>query len=141
MIETLPDTAKPRVAEWFDKRKAGGRFGWKELILHLKETFADKKAWQVALEYINKTGQGESQSLADFLLDFEYQIAQSGGDEAFTQLGRTMNLKAALNNKMRTALVGVKLLPPERYNNWVERVKEVALELEGLENYRPDVAT
>ena len=71
MVETLPDTSKPRVAEWVDRRKDDGRFDWKELILHLKENFADRKAWQVALEYINQMEQGESQSLADFLLDFE----------------------------------------------------------------------
>ena len=129
------------MATWFEKRKADGQFSRKGLILYMKETFADKQARQAALEHVNRMEQGESQFLVDFLLDFEYRIAQSGGDEAFTQLGRTMTLKAALNNKLRTALVGVKLPPQERHDDWVEGVKEVALELEGLANYRPRGAT
>ena len=52
-----------------------------------------------------------------------------------------MNLKAALNNKLRTALVGVKLPPPARYDDWVEAVKEVAMDLEGLADYAPKGAT
>ncbi|KAI0996560.1 hypothetical protein K3495_g11621 [Podosphaera aphanis] len=52
-----------------------------------------------------------------------------------------MNLKAALNSKLRTALVGVKLPPPDQYDDWVERVKEVALELKGLASYRLRGAT
>ena len=137
VIETLPETAKPRVSAWFERRKADGQFSWRELVQHLKDTFSDRQARQVALEHVNRMEQGENQFFADFLQDFEYRVAQSGGNEAFTQLGKTMTLKAALNNKLRISLVGVKLPPPERHHDWVEEVKEVALELEGLANYRP----
>ena len=42
VIETLPELAKPRVSTWFEKRRADGSFSWKELVQHLKETFADR---------------------------------------------------------------------------------------------------
>lgn len=52
-----------------------------------------------------------------------------------------MNLKTGLKKKLRTSLVGVKLTPPERYDDWVEGEKEVVLGLEGLTNYLPHEAT
>lgn len=136
MIETLPETSKPKVSAWFDKRRADGRFSWRNFVDHFKHTFADRQARQSASELVNRMEQGENQFFADFLLEFEYRISQCG-EGAFTELGKAMTLKLALNNKLRTAFVGVKLPPPENYDDWVEGVKEVALELEGLSSYQP----
>ncbi|KAI0993518.1 hypothetical protein K3495_g14666 [Podosphaera aphanis] len=140
LIETLPETSKPRVAPWFNKRKVDGRFSWRNLIDHFKDTFADRQAQQSASELVNRMEQGNNQYFGDFVLDFEYRVSQCG-EEAFTPLGKTLTLKAALNNRFRTALVGVKLPSPKDYDDWVDAVKEVALDLEALANYRPKGAS
>ncbi|KAI1000076.1 hypothetical protein K3495_g8120 [Podosphaera aphanis] len=85
--------------------------------------------------------QGHHQFFDDFLGDFEYRVAQSGGSEAHTDLGKTQKLKDAVNSRLRHALIGVKLPSPENYQAWIEEVREVAKELESLSDYRPKGAS
>lgn len=64
-------------------------------------------------------------------------MALSGGDELYTPLAKTRQLKFSLNNNLRRALIGV-ILPSERnYTEWVSAVKEIAVELESFSDYRP----
>ncbi|KAI0997344.1 hypothetical protein K3495_g10843 [Podosphaera aphanis] len=86
-------------------------------------------------------GQGYHQYFDDFLKDFDNRVALSGGSEAHTSLGKTHRLKDSLNPRLRRALIGVKLPPPEDYSAWVEEVREVAAELEELADYRPEGAS
>ncbi|KAI0997915.1 hypothetical protein K3495_g10273 [Podosphaera aphanis] len=137
MIETLPDNLKSRVSTWFESRRVSGRFDWKEFIEHFRSIFADRQASQTASEILNQMEQGENQYFADSLQDFEYRLAQSGGDEAYTPLGKTQQLKASINGKLRRALIGLKLPDARKFSEWVTEVKEVALELESLVDYRP----
>ncbi|KAI0996589.1 hypothetical protein K3495_g11593 [Podosphaera aphanis] len=81
--------------------------------------------------------EGEHQYFADFLQDFEHRVAQSGGDEAHTPLGKVQKLKAAINGKLRRTLIGLRLPNAYLYDEWVAEMKEIALELEGLADYRP----
>ncbi|KAI0994874.1 hypothetical protein K3495_g13307 [Podosphaera aphanis] len=85
--------------------------------------------------------QGEHQLFANFLQDFNYRLAQSGGDEAHTALGKTQKLKAAMNNQLRRALIGLKLPPANKHEEWVAEVREIALEVEEMADYRPSGAT
>ena len=82
--------------------------------------------------------QGQNQLFRDFLKYFEYRMAPCR--EAYTQLGKSIQLKPSLNSRLRQALVGVKLPPLENYSAWVEGVAEVATDLEGLSNYRSKLA-
>ncbi|KAI0993576.1 hypothetical protein K3495_g14608 [Podosphaera aphanis] len=82
IINTLPDNLKSRVSGWFDSRRSEGNFSWKELVQHLETTFADRQGQQAASELLDMMEQGEHQLFADFLQDFNYRLAQSGGDEA-----------------------------------------------------------
>ena len=82
-------------------------------------------------------GQGRHQLFRDFLKEFEYQVALSGGDEIFTPLAKTRQLKLSLNNNLRRALIGVKLPSERNYTEWVSSVKEIAVELESFSDYRP----
>lgn len=135
MIDTLPDEKKPRVAAWFQERSRLNNFSWMDLIEHFHRQFDDKEARQSASEYVNRMEQRYNQLFLDFLKDFEYHIAPCSA--AFTPLGKSMQLKASLNNRLRKALVGLKLPPLENYNAWVEEVCEVAADLEGLNDHRP----
>ncbi|KAI0992766.1 hypothetical protein K3495_g15419, partial [Podosphaera aphanis] len=137
MIDTIPDRLKPRVANWFEIRRSSGEFRWREFVEHFKDTFSDRQARQAASEMLDRMEQGEHQYFADFLQDFELRVAQSGGDEAHTPLGKVQKLKAAINGKLRRALIGLKLPNAHLYEEWVAEVKEIALELEGLSDYRP----
>ncbi|KAI0997024.1 hypothetical protein K3495_g11159 [Podosphaera aphanis] len=137
MIDTLPEELKPRVASWFDLRRVSGKFNWKEFLEHFKATFSDKQARQTAAELVNRMEQGEHQYFLDFLQDFEHKMVQCGGELTYTPAGKTMQLKASLNGRLQRALIGVKLPSVELFDEWVAEVKEVALELEALADYRP----
>ncbi|KAI0996318.1 hypothetical protein K3495_g11862 [Podosphaera aphanis] len=141
VIDTLPENLKSRVSGWFDSRRAGGNFSWRELIQYLQNTFTDRQGQQAASELLDRMEQGEHQLFADFLQDFNYRLAQSGGDEAHTVLGKTQKLKAAMNNQLRRALIGLKLPSANKHEEWVAEVREIALEVEAMADYRPRGAT
>lgn len=130
MVDTLPEMYKSRVASWFEARRVAGEFDWKDFLEHFKITFADRQARQTASETVSRMEQGANQYFADFLQDFEHRLAQC--DEVYTITGKTMQLKASINGKLRRALIGVKLPPVENYDEWVSEVREVALDLESL---------
>lgn len=134
MIDTLPDDKRSRVAAWFDDSSSKNYFSWQDLAKHFRSQFDNKEARQAASEYVNRMEQGQNQLFRDFLKDFEYRMAPCR--EAYTQLGKSIQLKSSLNSRLRQALVGVKLPPLENYSAWVEGVAEVATDLEGLSNYR-----
>ncbi|KAI0993654.1 hypothetical protein K3495_g14530 [Podosphaera aphanis] len=81
--------------------------------------------------------QGECQLFGDFYQDFEHQLALSGADEVYTAVGKTQKLKAALNGKLRRALIGRRLPDPGKYQEWVQEVREIAIEIESWADYRP----
>lgn len=137
MIDSLPDNKKSRVESWFKERRKCGNFNWRELLLHFYREFQDHQAQQSALEALERMEQGPHQYFLDFLKDFEYKVAQSGGAATHTLRHQTMMLKGSLNRRLRRSLLGLKLPAPENYNAWVSEVKEIAAELEGFDDYRP----
>ncbi|POS87432.1 hypothetical protein EPUL_000238 [Erysiphe pulchra] len=134
MIDTLPDDKKLRIAAWFQESSRLNNFSWKDLIEHFHRQFDDKEARQSASECVNRMEQGYNQLFIDFLKDFEYHITPCSA--TFTPLEKPMQLKASLNNRLRKALVVLKMPPLENYDAWVEEVCEVAADLEGLNDYR-----
>lgn len=135
MIDTLPDEKKSRVAAWFEESSQKNSFSWENFVEHFRSQFDDKEARQAASEHVSRMEQGYNQLFLDFLKDFEYRMAPCR--EAYTQLGKSMQLKASLNTRLRRALVGLKLPALDNYSAWVEGVTEVAADLEGLGDYRP----
>ncbi|KAI1000619.1 hypothetical protein K3495_g7575 [Podosphaera aphanis] len=110
MVEKLPESAKPRIAAWFGKRKVDGNFCWRALLEYFREVFADRQAQQAAIEKLHRLEQGSSQYFAEFLLDFEQQVGQCGVG-ALTEVGKSTTLREALNFMLKKALVGVRLPP------------------------------
>ncbi|POS82753.1 hypothetical protein EPUL_006109 [Erysiphe pulchra] len=71
------------------------------------------------------------------LLELEYQVALSDGEEIFTPLAKTRQLKLSLNYNLRQALIRVKLPLEKNCTEWVSSVKAIAVELESFCEYRP----
>lgn len=46
-----------------------------------------------------------------------------------------------MNNQLRRALIGLKLPPANKHKEWVAEVREIALEVEAMADYRPRGAT
>lgn len=135
MIDTLPDNLKGRVSNWFETRRVSGIFSSAEFIQYFKDTFADRQAQQSASEVLDRMEQGECQ-FGEFFQDFEHQLALSRGDAVYTEVGKTQKLKAALNRKLRRALIGLRLPDPGRYQDWVQEVRDIAMEIESWADYR-----
>lgn len=136
MIDTLPEKKQSRVSDWFEESRSNENFSWQDLIKVFRREFENKEARQAASEIVSRMEQGKNQLFVDFLRDFEYRLAQSGGNEAYTPLGKTQQLKASLNPRLRRSLIGVKLPSAKNYREWVMEVKEVAAELEAAPGYR-----
>lgn len=137
IINTLPDEKKSRVANLFSQCKQADNFNWRELLNVFEHEFENTQAQQSATELVQRMEQGRHQMFRDFLKEFEYQIALSGGEDIFTPLAKTRQLKLSLNNILRRALIGVKLPSERNYLEWVSTVKEIAVELESFADYRP----
>ncbi|KAI0991959.1 hypothetical protein K3495_g16227, partial [Podosphaera aphanis] len=136
MIDSLPEDRQGSVAVEFGRMSATGNFDYVNFIECFKQTFADYEARQTAAETVSRMYQGGSQLFTDFLKDFNYRVALAGGDEAFTPLGKTQQLKGSLNKKLRKVLIGIKLGDPSNFEVWVENLKEVARDLEAMEAYQ-----
>lgn len=137
IINTLPEEKRSRVANWFSLSKKKDKFDWQNLLEVFEREFEDTQAQQAATELVQRMEQGRHQYFHEFLKEFEYKVALSGGDEIYTQLAKTRQLKLSLNNNLRRALIGVKLPSEKQYAEWVAAVKEVAIELESFTDYRP----
>lgn len=74
--------------------------------------------------------QGYKQFFRSLLKDFEYYI--SSCREAYTKLGKSIQLKASLKINLWEALVGLKLPAMENYSAYIEGIAEVAVDLEVL---------
>ncbi|KAI1002160.1 hypothetical protein K3495_g6044 [Podosphaera aphanis] len=127
LVNSLPVDKRPRVAVLRQEQHE---------VQHFRNKFEDKQAKLAASEKLLRTEQNEHQFFSDFIKDFEYQVAISGGSRTWTpSKGNILN--AAINNALRKALVPVKLPSEENYSLWISEVKEVADELEALPDYRP----
>ncbi|KHJ34005.1 hypothetical protein EV44_g3125 [Erysiphe necator] len=133
MIDSLPDHKRPRIAAWLEDNVEN--YCWRNLAEHFREQFEDKEERQAASKYVSRMEQSHNQLFLDFLKDSEYRMAPCR--EAFTPLAKSMQFKASLNSRLRRALVGLDLPPLENNSEWVKKVTKVAIELEGLKDYRP----
>lgn len=97
MIDTLSETKQARVAEWFQESERNGTFNWRELAFFFRKQFEDKQARQTAASMLSRMEQGYHHFFDNFPRDFEYRVAQSGGSEAHTNLGKIQKLKDAVN--------------------------------------------
>ncbi|KAI0994292.1 hypothetical protein K3495_g13890 [Podosphaera aphanis] len=141
MVNSLPAEKRPRVASWFNERSETKGFSWREFIQHFRNEFEDKQARLAVSEKLLRMEQNDHQYFGDFIKDFEYQVAISGGSRTWTPSSRVNLLNAAINHSLRKSLVSVKLPSDENYSAWVAEVKEVADKLEALPEYRPRGST
>lgn len=141
MVNSLPVNKRPRVAGWFNERAEDNKYNWRQLAQHFRNQFEDKQARLAASEKLLRMEQNDQQFFGDFIKDFEYQVAISGGNRTWTPVSKVNILNAAINDSLRKALVPVKLPPEDEYSLWVTEVKEVADKLEALPDYRPKGAT
>lgn len=141
MVNSLPAEKRPRVANWFNEKSETKNFSWREFIKHFQNEFEDKQAKLAASEKLLRMEQNEHRYFSDFIKDFEYQVAISGGSRTWTASSKVNLLNAAINNPLRKSLVSVKLPSDENYTSWVTEVKEVADKLEALPDYRPKNST
>jgi hypothetical protein len=135
MINTLPAKKKERVSYWFESGGPGGIYAWESFLEHFTEQFEDKQAKQAAGEQLSRMRQGSAQLFTDYLQDFEYKLAQCGG-QGWADSARIIQLNTGINNTLRMALIA-KTLPDDDYARWVSKVKAVAGRLEGLSSYKP----
>jgi hypothetical protein len=133
ILETLPETKRTRVSQWF--LSGGPHKDWNvdEFLLHLKDKFENKEAVQTAGDELQRMRMGDSQKFDSLLDDFEFKLALCGGAE-WPDRDRILRLNAMINAKLSDALVTVDL-PDDDYQSWVTRTRKIAARLEARPGY------
>ncbi|KAI1001359.1 hypothetical protein K3495_g6844, partial [Podosphaera aphanis] len=137
MVESLPEIKKPLVSNWFMKGGSKGQYDWREFLNCFDEHFESKQAGLEAGDILVRMRQGENQFFEDFIQDFENQLARCDG-ENWSSSPKLIFVHAAINEKLRAALVGKKLTLSMGYESWVSRVRQIAAQVEAMNSYRPN---
>ncbi|KAI1003674.1 hypothetical protein K3495_g4539 [Podosphaera aphanis] len=81
--------------------------------------------------------QGENHFSEDIIQDFENQLALCDG-ENWSSSPKLIFIHAAINEKLRAALVGKKLTLSMGYESCISRVRQIAAQVEAMNSYRPN---
>lgn len=108
--------------------------------MHFDEQFEDVEAMLEAAEVLGRMRQGHNQYFEDFLRDFESQCSLCDVN-IWGPTGKIALVHTAINEQLREALVGIDLSIKMGYKAWIARVKQVAIQLQALQKYRPKGAT
>ncbi|POS82358.1 hypothetical protein EPUL_005436, partial [Erysiphe pulchra] len=103
IIDTLLENKKSRLASWFAINKRLDKFDWQNLLDVIQCEFEDFQTQQTAHEFVLR-------------MDIEL-LHTAVKNYLHRQLKR--QLKASLNNRLRRAIIGVKLPPVSDYEEWV----------------------
>ncbi|KAI6247060.1 hypothetical protein HI914_04935 [Erysiphe necator] len=89
-----------------------------------------------AAEVLGRMRQGQHQYFEDFLRDFESQYSLCDVN-TWGPTGKIALVHTAINEQLREALVGIDISIKLGYKAWIARVKQVAVQLQALQKYRP----
>ena len=90
---------------------------------HFLNLFGDEEALEIAVENFSRIRQVYSQYFQDYLKEFEYNVALCGGGDTYTSQGKSLHLRASLNDRLKNALIGIPLLYPREYRAYVNALK------------------
>ncbi|RKF58480.1 putative eka-like protein [Erysiphe neolycopersici] len=140
MLLSLPEKKRHNVKAWFRCGGSNGSYNWEEFLLHFDEQFEDVEAMLEAAEVLGRMRQGHNQYFEDFLRDFEGQYSLCDVN-TWGPTGKIALVHTAINEQLREALVGIDLSIRMGYKAWIAKVKQVAIQLQALQKYRPRGAT
>jgi hypothetical protein len=81
IFETLPETKRTRVFQWFLNESPYKDWNVNEFLFHLKDKFENKKVVQIAGNELQRMRMGDFQKFDSFLNDFEFKLALCKGAE------------------------------------------------------------
>lgn len=79
MINTLPKDRKLRVSQWFSCGGPNKNWDYQLFMQHYNNNFQDKTSARAAHRTLSNMKQGEHQTFANFLNDYEYTLARARG--------------------------------------------------------------
>jgi hypothetical protein len=75
ILETLPETKRTKVFQWFLNEGPHKDWNVDEFLLHLKDKFENKKAVQTAGNELQRMRMSNFQKFDSLLDDFEFKLA------------------------------------------------------------------
>lgn len=135
MMNTIPKTLRTRISQWFSTGGPNGDWNYELFITHFNDNFEDKSSIRTANEKLTRMRQGQHQTFASYLNDFEHLLAQSGGLkwEGYVKIN---SLYLGLNEKLTNHLMLVSLSDTD-YTLFVKEVRKIAGKLESREDFIP----
>lgn len=120
-MNLLPTLCSLRVAKWSPCGGQNNNWNYKLFIQHLNDNFEDKTSVRQACFALAIMKEAKNQSFSEFLLAFEYTLAQVKG---LNQEGRIKvnNLYMSLNEKLTMVLYPIDLLE-ENYTCFISQVR------------------
>ncbi|KAI0991086.1 hypothetical protein K3495_g17101, partial [Podosphaera aphanis] len=79
MMSTLPKNLRSRVSCWASTGGPNADWNYEQFIVHFNDNFEDKTSSRVAGEKLSRMRQGQHQTFASYLTDFEYMLALAKG--------------------------------------------------------------
>lgn len=135
MMNSIPLTLRNRVSQWFSTGGPDGDWDYELFIAHFNDNFGDKTAARTAGDKLTRMRQGEHQTFAEFLNDFEYMLAQAKGLKWEGRV-KVNHLSASINKRLSDYLVAVNTSDDD-YLAFVNQVRRVANKLEAREDFIP----
>jgi hypothetical protein len=133
ILETLPETKRTRVFQWFLNEGPYKDWNVDEFLLYLKNKFENKEAVQTAGNELQRMRMGDFQKFDSLLNDFEFKLALCKGIK-WPDRDRIFRLNAIINAKLLNALITVNF-PDNDYQSWIIRTRKIAARLEARSGY------
>ena len=137
MINTLPKNMRGRVSHWASTGGPKSDWNYETFISHFNDNFEDKTSTRAAGEKLSRMRQGQHQTFASYLNDFEYMLALAKGVHWEGRI-KIKDLSLGLNDRLTDLLMTV-TLSDENYTLFVKEVRTIAGRLESRENYVPKI--
>lgn len=135
MMNTIPKTLRTRVSQWLSTGGPNRDWNYQLFIIHFNDNFEDKTSVRTANEKLTRMRQGQHQTFASYLNDFEHMLAQSGGvnRDGYVKIN---SLHLGLNERLTNLLMLVSL-SDTNYTMFVKEVRNIAGKLESREDFIP----
>jgi hypothetical protein len=104
ILETLPETKRTRVFQWFLNKGPYKDWNINEFLLHLKNKFENKEAVQTAGNELQRMRMGDFQKFDSLLNDFKFKLPLCKKAE-WPDRNRIFQLNAIINAKLSNTLI------------------------------------
>ncbi|POS83352.1 hypothetical protein EPUL_005054, partial [Erysiphe pulchra] len=132
IYQSIPEPQRQRIRGYWIKCGRNNSFDHKEMLEECNKKYFDKIGAEKADKKLRTMRQGKSQFFRHFLQEWELQLEFSGGCD-WPDSFKIRQLKQSLSKLSEKT--DVLELPNDDYQEWIDKIAEVAANMESRENF------